>query len=141
MERTMQTELELILERMPLKGIKLVDGREYFTGNNNLKFKYQRLVESRYDAPHGILFDKLVHRFIAGKIEGGEIVVIAQIDILKDNLQINSEGEITANTETKYPTKIYFRYPHPSEPQGDTRTFARLTRFALHNSFLLEESN
>jgi hypothetical protein len=135
------TQLESTVRKIPLVGLSLVQGREYPTGDDSLKLKYFGLVESRYDAPHKIKFENyvLVHRFILGKIEESEIRVIAQVDVLADNIQLDSDKKIIRNKETKYPTRVYFPLPR-DEIKGVLPTFNRLVKFARYNSFLLEES-
>ncbi len=135
-------QLESTVRKIPLIGLNLVQGREYPTMDDSLKLKYFGLVESRYDTPHKIKFENYVpvHRFILGKIEESEIIAIAQVDVLADNIQLDSDKKIIRNKETKYPTRVYFPLPH-DETKGVLPTFNRLVKFARYNSFLLEESN
>jgi hypothetical protein len=138
MERTTQEQgLELRASEMQLNGVKLVVGREYPTGNGNLKCKYLGLIQSRYNGLYSR--DTPVHRFVIGKIKDKEVRAIAQVDILAENLQTSPDGTVISNSETKYPTRYYF--PEPDhEIKGVLPTFDELIKFVIYAQFLKEES-
>ncbi len=138
METITQNKLELMFGKIQLEGVKLVVGREYPIGDKNLKCKYLGLVQSTYDKPQGMP-DTWVHRFVLGKVKDGEITAITQVEILKDNLQLTSEGVVVKNNETKYPARIYFPMP-ADEMKGDLPSFNRLVKFSRFSQFLEEGS-
>jgi len=138
METKTQNGLELRTSEMQLNGIKLIVGREYPTGKDNLKCKYLGLFQSRYDKLHSRP-DTFVYRFVLGKINENGVTAIAQVDILQSNLQTSPDGTIISNSETQYPTRFYFPEPE-DEMKGVLPTYNQLMKFIRYSQFLMEES-